>query len=330
MKSENNNNSFRAAIIQHPPVFLNLDESTIKACKLIEEAANSSANVIVFPETWLPGYPIWLDISPKASLWDYPPAKALYRLLADNSMTIPGPGLDNLLETANKTGTYIVMGAHERRGGTLFNIMLFLHCDGKQYWIHRKLVPTYTERLVWGQGDGSTLHAMETEYGVVGGLICWEHWMPLARAVMHSKNEIFHVAQWPSGKDLHQLCSRHYAFEGQCFVAAAGVVISKQEITDGFGSLGQPDNKGRELLEAIPGDGNDFILKGGSAIIAPDASYIVEPVYDRSEIIYADINPDLAKEGHLTLDTDGHYSRPDVFQLNVNTTPQTNVAFDDE
>jgi len=316
---------FTVAIIQHPPVFLNIEESIKKACSLIEEAKDKGANLIAFPETWLPGYPVWLDFSPRAALWDYPPAKALYRTLVENSVTIPGRHLKKLLEIAKKTSTYVIMGAHERGGGTLYNTMIFIDKTGN-FNIHRKLMPTYTERLIWGQGDGSTLTVVPTAYGNVGGLICWEHWMPLTRAAMHAQYETVHVAQWPMVKDLHHIASRHYAFEGQCFVLAAGCIIKKGEVIEGFNSHKTPDKKAAELLEAMPGGDNTFLLKGGSAVIAPDTEYIKEPVLN-SCILYASIDLDRITEGRLFLDTVGHYSRPDVFHLTVNTTPQHNVTF---
>ena len=283
--------------------------------------------MIVFAETWLPGYPVWLDSSPKAALWDYPPAKELYRLLVENSITIPGKHLEKLLGVASKTGTYIVMGAHEQLGGTLYNTMVYVHRDGKQFEVHRKLMPTYTERMIWGRGDGSTLGVLNTDYGNLGGLICWEHWMPLARAAMHAKHETIHIAQWPSVHELHQLASRHYAFEGQCFVIAVGCVLSRGEMIEGFHSLGRSGNEAVELLEAIPGEDKDLILTGGSAVIAPNSDYLEGPVFDKPCILYADIQPERITEGRLVLDTEGHYSRPDVFHLEVNDQPQLNVTF---
>jgi predicted amidohydrolase len=321
-------NFFKIALIQHPPVFLNLKASLKKACDLIEEAAKEGAKVIGFPETWLPGYPVWLDFAPNAGLWEHPPAKALYRILAENSVEIPGKEVQALLNAAKKTAAYVIMGSHERLAGTLYNTMIFLDKNGRDIQIHRKLMPTYTERLIWGRGDGSTLPAIETDFGKIGGLICWEHWMPLARAAMHAKHEMLHIAQWPMVKELNLVASRQYAFEGQCFVAAAGSVLSKGEILEGFHSLKNADKKALELLEEIPRQKNDLILKGGSAVIAPNAEYIVEPVYNEPSILYGEINPELVKEGNLFLDTDGHYSRPDVFQLHVNTQPQINVKFE--
>jgi nitrilase len=318
----------RVAVVQHGPVFLNLDGSLEKACALLEEAANQGAEIVAFPETWLPGYPVWIDSSPKAALWGHRPSKTLYRLLVENSLTIPGKHLDRLLGTAKETGAYLVMGAHERLGGTLYNTMIFISRDGERYRVHRKLMPTYTERMVWGQGDGSTLSVLETDHGNLGGLICWEHWMPLARAAMHAKGEAIHVAQWPSVQDLHQVASRHYAFEGQCFVLAAGSVLTKGEIIEGFCSLDKADSEALELLEALPGDDEKLIMKGGSAVIGPDSKYVVDPVFEEPCIIYADLELDRITEGHLLLDTDGHYSRPDIFHLEVNDESQRNVTFE--
>jgi predicted amidohydrolase len=316
----------KVAIVQHPPVFLNIERSLQRARTLIAEAAAEGADVIVFPETWLPGYPVWLDAAPGAGLWDHPPAKALYRILVENAIAIPGERLDVLLEVAGDAEAYVVMGAHERAGGTLYNTMLYLDRDGRTYSLHRKLMPTYTERLVWGRGDGRTLDVVTTDWGNLGGLICWEHWMPLARAAMHARQETIHVAQWPWVRELHQIASRHYAFEGQCFVLAAGSVLTRQDVLDGYHSL-EVDSEALEILEQIPGDAETYLLKGGSAVIGPDAGYVVEPVFEEAGILYADLELDRVIEGHLTLDTDGHYARPDVFHLAVNDQPQSGVTF---
>ena len=318
-------NSFTVAVVQQPPVFLNKDESLKKAVFLIDEAADRGAQVITFPETWLPGYPVWLDSSPRAALWGYAPAKALYRLLVENSLRIP-EDLCTLQEKAQKTKTYIIFGAHELSGGTLYNTMIFIDKSGK-FSIHRKVMPTYTERLVWGRGDGSTLKVMPTEYGNIGGLICWEHWMPLARAAMHAQRENVHIAQWPSVRELHQIASRHYAFEDQCFVIAAGCYLTKKDVVEGFDTSNSKEKQAFELLEAIPGGENTVLLNGGSAVIKPTTGYVEGPVFDKSCIIYADIHLDLICEGHLFLDTDGHYSRPDIFHLEVNDESLHNVNF---
>jgi nitrilase len=222
----------------------------------------------------------------------------------------------------------VIMGAHERQGGTLYNTMLFVGPEGRRFQIHRKLVPTYTERMVWGRGDGSTLGVMGTDYGNLGGLICWEHWMPLARAAMHAQHETVHVAQWPAVRDLHQLASRHYAFEGQCYVLAAGTVLTQADVLDGVRSLDRPACEVLKLLETIPSEDADLLQQGGSAIIAPDASYVTEPLFGQSAIIYGEIAPARITESYLTIDTQGQYSRPDLFHLQVNTKQQVNVTFE--
>ena len=325
-----NSTPCRVAIIQHSPVFLNLKKSIEKAFLLIEEAAEHDADLIAFPETWLPGYPIWLDLSPRAALWDHPPAKALYNLLVQNSLKSYSRQLQDISIAAQQFDAYVVMGAHELMGNTLYNTMIFIGNDGTSSALHRKLIPTYSERMIWGRGDGSTLRVFPTRYGPIGGLICWEHWMPLTRAAMHAQHERIHIAQWPWAKDLHHLASRHYAFEGQCFVLVAGCVLTRGELLDGVNSLPAIDGKNIELLEELPGSETDYVLEGGSAVITPSSAYLVGPCYHEETIIYADIDLDLITEGTMVLDTSGHYSRPDVFQLRVNDTPLSDVTFSSE
>lgn len=319
-------NKVKVALVQHPPVFLNMLKTLEKVEVLAEECTKNEAKIIVFPETWLTGYPVWLDEAPKAALWDYAPAKRLYQYLTENSLQIPGAEFETLRGIARKNSVYLIIGVHERDGGTLYNTIIYL-APGGEYKIHRKLVPTYTERLIWGAGDGSTLNVLETPYGVLGGLICWEHWMPLARAAMHSKNEAIHICQFPTVHERHQIASRHYAFEGQCFVLTSGCVLTKTDVLEGFQSLGTNDTEVFELLDSME---KDVLMRGGSAIIAPDLSYVVEPVFDEKTTVYGELNLDLTKQGHLFLDTDGHYSRPDVFELRVNDKANRNVRFASE
>lgn len=310
---------FVVALVQRPPVFLNLTATVERAVQALAEAAAAGAAVVVFPETWLPGYPVWIDAAPEAALWDHPPARALFRVLRANAPRLDGPEVARLREATAEHGVVTVVGLHERLGGTLYNTMLLLGADGRSSRIHRKLVPTYTERLLWGQGDGSTLEALPTELGTVGGLVCWEHWMPLARAVMHEQHEVLHVAQWPWVRDLHLLCSRQYAFEGRCFVAASGCVLSRGDVLEGFDSLGVDEPQARELLASMPGDDETLLLSGGSCLIGPDTGFVVEPLYGEAGIVYGEVDPKLIDEELMTLDTAGHYSRPDVFRLRVDT-----------
>lgn len=315
------------AIIQEPPVFLNLDASLEAAEAHIRTAAKGGAQLIAFAECWLPGYPVWLDFAPEAGIWDHPGAKALYRLLSDNSVVQGGKHLAALQSLAAELDVYIIMGTHERAGNTLYNTTFTFSPAAEAPQPHRKLVPTYTERLVWGRGDGSTLGVTNTPWGNLGSLICWEHWMPLARAAMHAQEEVIHIAQWPIVRDMHHVASRHYAFEGRCVVAAAGSVMTKGDIMAGFHSLGAAEPEAEAMLASMPGADTDLVHRGGSAIIDADGSYVTEPLYGKAGVLYGTPDLKVLREACQTLDTNGHYSRPDVFELTVNTRPQPGVAF---
>ncbi len=321
-------NPYKIAVVQHPPVFLNLAESTSLAAKYISEAADNNARMVVFPETWLPGYPVWLDYAPNAGIWDHPPAKALFRLLFENSIEIGDEYFKVLLNSAVENNCLVVMGANERVGRTIYNTIFYFKPDG-EFELHRKLMPTYTERLVWGMGNGSTLPTVDDQGVKITGLICWEHWMPLARAATHENGEHIHIAQWPMVKDLHQIASRQYAFEGQCYVIAAGCTLTKQQMIDGIISVEGKESTALELVRSIPTENEAFLLRGGSSVINPDTSYLVEPVQEKNAIIYAGLNISILSEGNLFIDTNGHYARPDVFQLHINTNEQKNIQFRD-
>lgn len=314
-------------IVQESPVFLNLDASVEKAVEHINNAAKNGANIVAFAECWLPGYPVWMDFAPEAALWGQEGSKALHQLLAKNCVQAGDKYLTRLQKCADDAGVFIVMGTHEREGATMFNTTFTFAPNANSPTPHRKLVPTYTERLVWGRGDGSTMETVDTPWGVLGSLICWEHWMPLARAAMHAKHEFLHVAQWPIVKDIHQLASRHYAFEGRCAVAAAGSYMSRGDIMSGYQSLGVSNAAAEGLLDSMPGTADTLVHNGGSAIIGADSSYITEPVFDQPGHISGHINLATRYEESQTLDTDGHYSRPDIFELTVNTNPQPGVKF---
>lgn len=300
------------AIVQASPVFLNLAASIARAVSLIEEAAQKGARLIAFGETWLPGYPAWLDHSPHAALWNHEPTREVFAQLRRNSVVIPGGETETLGEVAAKLGVVIVIGGNERieqgaGNGTLYNSLLIFDERGNLAGHHRKLIPTYTERLVWGQGDAAGLEAVETSVGRVGGLVCWEHWMPMARQTLHTSGEHVHIAVFPTVHEMHQIASRHYAFEGRCFVLAAGLIMKESDLPAQLAPTNGLDTTPEKLL-----------LRGGSCIIAPDGSFVVEPVFDREEIIIAEIDLTLIDKEKMTLDVSGHYFRPDIFNLEVN------------
>jgi nitrilase len=274
----------RVAIAQSAPVYLDKRASLTKALDLVQQAAKRDASLVAFGETWLPGYPAWLDVCPGAALWENASAKEVFAKLRNNSITVPGEEVNALSEAARDLEIAIVMGASERvdagpGNGTLYNSLLTISEDGQLRNHHRKLVPTYTERLVWGNGDGRGLEAVSTAAGRIGGLICWEHWMPLACMAMHNSGEHIHVAVWPTVHELHQLASRHYAFEGRCFVMTVGLMMPASDLP-------------RELPRGVPlsSDDEQWIERGGSAIIGPDSHYIVQPVFNREELIVADLD----------------------------------------
>ena len=306
---------FIATAVQDSPVFLDLPKSVEKACDLIADAAQQKADLIVFPETWLTGYPLWFDLVPGAALWDSEEAKEVYQQLFENSPNLVDPAIQSLGKAAKSAGAIMVMGLHERAGNTLYNTTLYIGIDGQVMGYHRKLVPTYTERLLWGRGDGSTLEVFDTSIGRLGGLICWEHWMPLARYTYHAQGEQIHIAQWPTVKTIHQVASRHYAFEGRCFVIAAGTVLHRDEVR----ATGLP------LFDQLPVREDGLVMRGGSCIFGPDGNFLAEPVFNQPGFISAEIEPRLATAQAMTLDVVGHYSRPDIFTLHVNTDPQKNI-----
>lgn len=301
-----------AAIIQAKPEYLDLKNSVEKAIHYIEEAAGKGAELITFGETWLTGYPTWIDHVPKAGLWDYGPTKEVYALLRENSPTVPGKEIDSIAETAKNHGVTVVMGLNERvdhgkGNGTLYNSLITIGSDGQLLNHHRKLVPTFTERLIWGQGDGDGLNAVDTNVGRVGGLICWEHWMPMARQTLHEAGEHIHISVWPTVNEMHQIASRHYAFEGRGYVLASGLIESAGDLPSQF-----------ELPAELSDNPDQLLQRGGSAIIGPDGKYVAGPVYDEETIVMGEIDLNKINEEKMTLDVTGHYFREDVFSYQVN------------
>ncbi len=302
----------RVAAVQASPVFLDLDATLQKTIGLIEEAAALGARYIVFPESWLPGYPAWLDFCPGAALWNSPGAKAVFARLRENSVVVDGRETQALAEAALRLGVVLVVGIHERVDsgpgrGTLYNTLLTFDEMGALANAHRKLVPTYTERLLWGQGDGKSLVATPTGVaGRVGGLICWEHWMPLSRQALHNSGEDIHAAVWPTVHEMHQIASRHYAFEARCFVVASGGILRVRDLPADL-----------EVIAELKDRPDHMVLRGGSAVIGPDGKYIAEPVFAEETIVVADCDFRRIDEERMTLDTAGHYSRPDVFRFGI-------------
>jgi predicted amidohydrolase len=298
---------FTAAAVQAAPIFLDREATVDKACGLIAEAGRAGATLIVFPETWIPGYPFWHTTPGVFS-------SETYAELWKNAVEIPSTSTSRLAEAARAAGAYVVIGINERDAvtrGTLYNTLLYLSPEGDVMHRHRKLMPTFTERTIWGFGDGSDLDVFETPLGRLGGLICWEHQMTLAKYALYAQGEQVHCAVWPaytSQNDHIDFGTRQYAFEGACFVISACGIATQ-------GSL--PVNMRTESVGA----------NGGTAIIGPNGKYLAGPVYDTEEIIFAEIDIERAIREKHSRDVAGHYARPDVLQLVVNATPKAVARF---
>jgi nitrilase len=301
------------AIAQATPVVLDLAGCIAKACDWIREAGRRGARLVAFPETWIPVYPLWCDAGTFGT-WDHEPSKRLHARLARNSLAIPSPETGELCRAAREAKCAVAIGANERgESGSLYNALLFISANGEILGRHRKLVPTFGERLVWGYGDAAGLRTYDVNGARVGGLICWEHWMPLARHVLHSEGEQIHVASWPHAREMYLLASRHYAFEGRAFVLVAATYLRKEHVPADF-----------ELMNDLAG-APEVLLLGNSCIIGPDGQYIVEPVADREELLVAELDLERIAQEKLALDVGGHYSRPDLFELRVNRAPLTQL-----
>ncbi len=300
------------AIIQERPVFDDLPRSLEKLEALVNKAASNGTELIVFGECWLCGYPAWLDHCPNMALWDHEPTKRVFARMVKNSITVPGKATEMISGLAKDNKVVIGIGANETvsegpGNGTLYNSFLLFDSTGELVVHHRKLMPTYTEKLLYGQGDARGLHAGNTALGKISGLICWEHFMPLSRQVLHNGGELIHLALWPQVHEMLQVASRHYAFEGRCFVIAAGQMMKAKDFPSEL-----------ELPEHLKNNPGKWVLNGGSCVILPNGFYDLEPQFDKEGIIYHTIKDlDRILGERMTLDTTGHYQRPDIFSLTL-------------
>jgi nitrilase len=294
------------ACVQAEPVILDREATLDRLASLTADAAGHGAQLVVFPETFVPAYPTSAWAKALAG-WADPRAKEAFALLARESVAVPGPAADRLGEIAREHGVWLVTGVNEfdpARPGTLYNSLLYHAPDGSLALRHRKLVPTNHERLIWGPGDGGGLEAIATPLGRIGGLICWENYMPLARFSLYASGIEIYIASTADDGDEWQSTLIHIARESRAFVVAPSH----------FQRAGSypPDFPLAELLE-----GRDVVGRGGSAILAPDGSYLAGPVYDREELLLAELDPNVLLAERQRFDPAGHYHRPDVLQLTV-------------
>jgi nitrilase len=294
------------ACVQAEPVVLDRERTLDKLAALTGEAAAAGARLVVFPETFVAAYPssVWAK---HLAGWGDPRAKEAFAMLAREAVEVPGPAVDRLGEVAREHGVWLVTGVNEldpERPGTLYNALLYHAPDGSLALRHRKLVPTNHERLVWGPGDGSGLRAIATDVGRLGGLICWENYMPLARFALYESGVEIYVASTADDGDAWQATLVHLARESRSFVVAPCHFQRAAAYPDDF-----------PLREALAG--HDVIGRGGSAILAPDGEYLAGPLYGEEGILYAELDPQRLLEERQRFDPAGHYHRPDVLSLTV-------------
>lgn len=299
------------AAVQATPVFLDREATTDKAVSLISAAAEAGAGLVVFPEAFIPTYPDWVWRLPAWA--DAPFAGRLYA----ESVEVPGPTVARLAEAARASGVYVAIGVNERSGATLYNTLLYLAPDGTLVGAHRKLMPTGGERTIWGVGDGSTLDVVRTPFGVIGGLLCWENYMPLARAAMYAQGVDIYLAPTWDNSDTWVATLRHIAKEGRCYVIGVAPLLRGSDVP-------------ADLRGDTYGGEDDWMCRGLTTIVAPGGRILAGPLEEKEGILYAEVDIDLISLERRQFDPVGHYSRPDVFRLSVDTTARSSVVFDSD
>ncbi len=307
----------RVGVIQASSVMMDLERSVDKACRLIEEAAANGAQLIVFPEAFLSGYPRGLSFGTAVGMRRSDGRKDWGRYWR-SAVSIPSPQMQRLSSAISQVQVYVVMGIIERADhgsqGTLYGTTVYFGPNGEILGKHRKLKPTASERLIWGEGDGSTLTVVDSPYGKIGGLICWENYMPLARAAMYEKGISIYITPTADARDTWQATLQHIACEGRCFVLSSIQFMTKDMYPTDLACYKELEHLSNELC------------RGGSAIIDPLGRYLQGPLYNEEGILYADLDLTQIEESRFDFDATGHYSRPDVFTLVVNEHPQSNLT----
>jgi len=293
----------KVAGVQAEPVVLDREATLEKLAALTAEAAGAGAQLVVFPETFVPVYPSSLWARAFAG-WGDERAKEVFARICANAVEVPGPAADRLGAIAREHGVWLVTGVNELERGTLYNSLLYHAPDGSLALHHRKLVPTNHERLIWGQGDGRGLRAVETPLGRLGGLICWENYMPLARFALYESGLELYVASTADDGDAWQATLVHLARESRAFVISPCHFQRASAYPADF-----------PLAEEIAGA--DVIGRGGSAILAPDGSYLAGPLYGEEGILHAELDPARLAAERQRFDPAGHYHRPELLRLTL-------------
>src|SRR5215216_2708808 len=302
----------RAAIVQAASIGFDREQTLEKAADLTADAARRGAQLVVFPEAFVSGYPRGSTYGNTIGA-RIPEGREEYRRYWDSAVDVPGPALDALGEIARENGVYLVMGVTEREGGTLYCTVLFFAPSGRYLGKHRKLMPTAGESLVWGYGDGSTLPVFATEIGNLGAVICWENYMPLLRTAMYGKGIQLYCTPTADGRDSWLATVRHIACEGRCFVLSCNQFARRRDYPEDY-----PTPFGDEP--------ETVLSRGGSCIVGPLGDLLAGPDYDGETILTADLDLDEIARAEFDFDAVGHYARPDVFRLEVNERANTAVA----
>ena len=306
----------KAAVVQAASVLFDREATVEKALRLVSEAAENGSQLILFPEAFIPAYPRGLSFGTVVG-GRKPEGRLTWERYWANSVDVPGPVTKKLGEAARKANAHLAVGVIERDSqysrGTLYCTLLYFGPDVLLLGKHRKIMPTAAERLIWGFGDGSTLTTVETEIGTIGGLICWENYMPLARTYMYSKGVEIYLAPTADARERWNSTLRHIALEGRCFVLGCNQYVTKD--------MYPADLEGVEDLEGQP----ETLCRGGSVIISPLGEELAGPLYDREGILYADLDLAQVVRSRFDFDVVGHYSRPDIFQLLVDERSKPSV-----
>ena len=302
----------KVAAVQAAPVLLDRDATIGKVVALTEKAAAEGAGLVAFPEAFVPGYPDWVW---RTRPWDEN-ATALYARLFDQAVIVGSPATEVLADTARRLGIWLSVGVDERddKDSTIYNTLLHFAPDGSLAARHRKLMPTGGERLVWGMGDGSTLKVLDTGFGRLGGLICWENYMPLARAALYAQGIDVYLAPTWDNSEVWVPTLRHIAKEGRTYVVGITSCLRAGDLP--------ADLPGRT---ALYGDADDWLSRGNSAIIGPEGEILAGPLIGEEGVLYAEIDAARARSSRQQFDPVGHYNRPDVFRLCVDTSPRPAV-----
>lgn len=311
------NQTVNVAVVQDAPVLFQLKQTIEKIGDLTKAAASQNTDLVLFPEAFIPAYPRGLSfgmvVGNRNEL-----GRDLWQKYWENSIALESNEISLLCKIARQNNVFLSVGIIEKATtseNTLFCSQLYINKDGSLAGIHRKLKPTGSERLIWGEGDGSTLTVVNTAFGKVGGLICWENYMPLARMAIYGKGVQIYLAPTADSRDNWQATLKHIACEGRCFVLGCNQFVTKSMYPEDLPMIKE--------LESM----DDVMCRGGSTIISPMGEVLAGPLFDKAGILHATLNMEEIIKAKIDFDVTGHYARPDIFQLNVNETHRNSVKY---